>query len=130
MSDESYPEELHYHEAHDWVRVDGDTATFGITWYAQDTLGEVVFYSPPEVGATVSKDGDYGELESTKAVSALVAPLSGEVVEVNGALEGNESTVNDDPYGDGWLVKVRMRDPGELDGLMSAGAYRELLESL
>ena len=130
MSDESYPEELHYHEAHDWVRVDGDTATFGITWYAQDTLGEVVFYSPPEVGATVSKDGDYGELESTKAVSALVAPLSGEVVEVNGALEGNERTVNDDPYGDGWLVKVRMSDPGELDGLMSAGAYRELLESL
>ena len=130
MSDESYPEELHYHEAHDWVRVDGDTATFGITWYAQDTLGEVVFYSPPEVGATVSKDADYGELESTKAVSALVAPLSGEVVEVNGALEGNESTVNDDPYGDGWLVKVRMSDPGELDGLMSAGAYRELLESL
>ena len=130
MSDESYPEELHYHEAHDWVRVDGDTATFGITWYAQDTLGEVVFYSPPEVGATVSKDGDYGELESTKAVSALVAPLSGEVVEVNGALEGNESTVNDDPYGEGWLVKVRMSDPGELEGLMSAGAYRELLESL
>jgi len=130
MSDESYPEELHYHEAHDWVRVDGDTATFGITWYAQDTLGEVVFYSPPELGATVSKDGDYGELESTKAVSALVAPLSGEVVEVNGALEGNESTVNDDPYGEGWLVKVRMSDPGELDGLMSADAYRELLESL
>ncbi|HEX5250432.1 MAG TPA: glycine cleavage system protein GcvH [Gaiellales bacterium] len=130
MSDESYPEELHYHEAHDWVRVDGDTATFGITWYAQDTLGEVVFYSPPDVGATVSKDGDYGELESTKAVSALVAPLSGEVVEVNGTLEGNESTVNDDPYGEGWLVKVRMSDPGELDGLMSAGAYRELLESL
>jgi len=130
MSDESYPEELHYHEAHDWVRVDGDTATFGITWYAQDTLGEVVFYSPPELGATVSKDGDYGELESTKAVSALVAPLSGEVVEVNGALEGNESTVNDDPYGEGWLVKVRMSDPGELEGLMSAGTYRELLESL
>ena len=130
MSDESYPEELHYHEAHDWVRVDGDTATFGITWYAQDTLGEVVFYSPPDVGATVSKDGDYGELESTKAVSALVAPLSGEVVEVNGTLEGNESTVNDDPYGEGWLVKVRLSDPGEVDGLMSAGAYRELLESL
>ena len=130
MSDESYPEELSYHEAHDWVRVEGDTATFGITWYAQDTLGEVVFYSPPEVGATVSKDADYGELESTKAVSALVAPLSGEVTEVNGALEGNESTVNDDPYGEGWLVKVRMSDPGELDGLMSADAYRELLESL
>jgi glycine cleavage system H protein len=130
MSDESYPEELHYHEAHDWVRIDGDTATFGITWYAQDTLGEVVFYSPPEVGATVTKNADYGELESTKAVSPLIAPLSGEVVEVNSALDGNESTVNDDPYGEGWLVKVRLSDPGEVDGLMSAGAYRELLESL
>jgi len=130
MSDESYPEELHYHEAHDWVRVDGEIATFGITWYAQDTLGEVVFYSPPEVGATITKDADYGELESTKAVSPLVAPLSGEVVEVNSSLEGNENTVNDDPYGDGWLVKVRLRDPGEVDGLMSAGAYRELLETL
>jgi glycine cleavage system H protein len=130
MSDENYPDDLHYHEAHDWVRVDGDTATFGITWYAQDTLGEVVFYSPPEVGATVTKDTDYGELESTKAVSALVAPLSGEVVEVNAALDGNESTVNDDPYGAGWLVKVRMSDPAELDALMDAGAYRTQLESL
>ena len=130
MSDENYPDDLHYHEAHDWVRVDGDTATFGITWYAQDTLGEFVFYSPPEVGATVAKDADYGELESTKAVSALVAPLSGEVVEVNAALDGNESTVNDDPYGDGWLVKVRMSDPAELDALMDAGAYRTQLESL
>jgi len=130
MSDENYPDDLHYHEAHDWVRVDGDIATFGITWYAQDTLGEVVFYSPPEVGATVSKDADYGELESTKAVSALVAPLSGEVVEVNAALDGNESTVNDDPYGEGWLVKVRMSDPAELDALMDAGAYRTQLESL
>jgi glycine cleavage system H protein len=130
MSDESYPDELRYHEAHDWVRVDGDTATFGITWYAQDTLGEVVFYSPPEVGATVTKNADYGELESTKAVSPLIAPLSGDVVEVNTALEGNESTVNDDPYGGGWLVKVRLSDPGEVDGLMSAGAYRELLASL
>jgi glycine cleavage system H protein len=130
MSDESYPEELRYHEAHDWVRIEDDTATFGITWYAQDTLGEVVFYSPPEVGATVTKDADYGELESTKAVSPLVAPLSGEVVEVNSALDGNESTINDDPYGDGWLVKVRLSEPGEVDGLMSAGAYRELLESL
>ena len=130
MSEASYPDGLYYNEEHDWARVDGDTATFGITWYAQDTLGEVVFYSPPEVGETVAKDADYGELESTKAVSALVAPLSGEVVEVNAALEGSESNVNDDPYGDGWLVKVRMSDPGELDGLMSAGAYRELLESV
>jgi glycine cleavage system H protein len=130
MSDENYPDDLHYHEAHDWVRVDGDTATFGITWYAQDTLGEVVFYSPPEVGATVTKDADYGELESTKAVSALIAPLSGEVVEVNEALDGNERGVNDDPYGEGWLVKVRMSDPSELDGLMDAAAYRAQLESL
>jgi glycine cleavage system H protein len=130
MSDESYPDDLRYHEAHDWVRVDGDIATFGITWYAQDTLGEVVFYSPPEVGAAVSRDGDYGELESTKAVSALVAPVSGEVTEVNTALDGNESTINDDPYGEGWLIRVRMTDPAEADGLMDAAAYRELLESL
>ncbi len=130
MSDESYPDELHYHEQHDWVRVDGDIATFGITWYAQDTLGEVVFYSPPEVGATITKDADYGELESTKAVSGLVAPISGEVVEVNEALDGNESTINDDPYGEGWLIKVRMSDPSEVDSLMDAGAYRELVESL
>ena len=130
MSDESYPDELHYHDAHDWVRVDGDTATFGITWYAQDTLGEVVFYSPPEVGDSVTKDADYGELESTKAVSGLVAPIYGEVVEVNESLDGNESTINDDPYGEGWLVKVRMSDPSEVDALMDAAAYRELVESL
>jgi len=130
MSDESYPDELLYHEAHDWVRVDGDTATFGITWYAQDTLGEVVFYSPPEAGDTVTKDADYGELESTKAVSGLVAPISGEVVEVNESLDGNESTINDDPYGEGWLIKVRMSDPSEVDSLMDAAAYRELVESL
>jgi glycine cleavage system H protein len=127
MSDESYPDELHYHEAHDWVRVDGDIATFGITWYAQDTLGEVVFYSPPEVGDTITKDADYGELESTKAVSGLVAPLSGEIVEVNESLDGNESTINDDPYGEGWLVKVRMSDTSEVDALMDAGAQEQEL---
>ena len=130
MSDESYPDELYYHEQHDWVRVEDDTATFGITWYAQDTLGEVVFYSPPEVGAAVTKDADYGELESTKAVSGLVAPLSGEVTAVNDALDGSESTINDDPYGGGWLIKVRMSDPSELDSLLDAAAYRELVESL
>ncbi|HYX87568.1 MAG TPA: glycine cleavage system protein GcvH [Gaiellales bacterium] len=130
MSDENYPDDLYYHEAHDWARVDGDIATFGITWYAQDTLGEVVFYSPPDVGATVSKDSDYGELESTKAVSGLVAPLSGEVVEVNEDLDGAESTVNDDPYGEGWLIKVRLSDPSEVDTLMDAAAYRELVQSL
>src|SRR5918911_5540198 len=122
MSDESYPDELRYHEAHDWVKVEGDTATFGITWFAQDQLGEVVYFSPPQVGDTVTKDSDYGELESTKAVTGLVAPVSGEVVEVNEALEGNESTVNDDPYGGGWLVKVRMSEPSQVDGLMDAGA--------
>ena len=130
MSDESYPDELYYHEQHDWVRVEDDTATFGITWYAQDTLGEVVFYSPPEVGDAVTKDADYGELESTKAVSGLVAPLSGEVTAVNDGLDGSESTINDDPYGEGWLIKVRMSDPSELDSLLDAAAYRELVESL
>ena len=129
MSDESYPDDRRYHEAHDWVKVDGDTATFGITWFAQDQLGEVVYFSPPQVGDTVTKDSDYGELESTKAVTGLVAPVSGEVVEVNEALEGNESSVNDDPYGGGWLVKVRMSDPAQADALMDAGAYRSFLES-
>jgi glycine cleavage system H protein len=110
--------------------VDGDEATFGITWYAQDTLGEVVYFSPPAVGDSVSKDGDYGELESTKAVTSLVAPLSGEVVAVNDAVEGNERLINDDPYGEGWLVRVRVSDPGELDALMDADAYRSFVDSL
>src|SRR4051795_11669350 len=105
MAEALYPDHLRYHEAHDWVDTDGDVATFGITWYAQDTLGEVVFISPPAVGDSVKKDGEYGELESTKAVSALISPLSGEVVAVNEALEGSESTINDDPYGEGWLIK-------------------------
>jgi glycine cleavage system H protein len=130
MTDASYPDHLRYHEAHDWVDTDEDIATFGITWYAQDSLGEVVYFSAPEVGSPVAKDGDYGELESTKAVSPLVAPLSGEVVEVNEALEGSESTVNDDPYGEGWLIKVRMSDPGELDGLMDADSYRSFVDAL
>ena len=130
MTEASYPDDLLYHEAHDWVRIDGDTATFGITWYAQDTLGEVVYFSPPEVGATVGKDADYGELESTKAVTGLVAPLSGEVTEVNSALQGSESTVNDDPYGAGWLIRIRLSDPSEKDALMDAAAYRSFLESL
>jgi glycine cleavage system H protein len=130
MSDASYPPDLHYNAEHDWVRVDGDVATFGITWYAQDALGEVVYFSPVEVGTQVAKDGEYGELESTKAVSALVAPVSGEVVEVNAALEGSESTVNDDPYGDGWLVKVRMADPSEVGSLMDAAEYQTFVDSL
>jgi glycine cleavage system H protein len=130
MSDASYPDGLYYNEEHDWARVDGETATFGITWYAQDTLGEVVYYSPASVGTAVQKGGEYGELESTKAVSPLIAPLSGEVIEVNDALEGNESTVNDDPYGEGWLIKVRLSDPSEVESLMDSSAYQTHVDSL
>jgi len=130
MSEASYPDGLYYNEEHDWARVDGDTATFGITWYAQDSLGEVVYFAPSPSGTTVSKGGEYGELESTKAVSQLIAPLSGEVTETNDALEGSESTVNDDPYGDGWLIKVRMSDPSELDSLMDAAGYSSYVDSL
>jgi glycine cleavage system H protein len=129
MSDANYPDDLQYIEEHDWARVDGDTATFGITWYAQDTLGEVVYFSPTAVGETVSKGGEYGELESTKAVSALIAPLSGEVIEVNEGLQGSESTVNDDPYGAGWLVKVRLSDPSETESLLDSDAYRRHVDS-
>jgi glycine cleavage system H protein len=130
MSDASYPDDLRYNEEHDWVRVDGDTATFGITWYAQDSLGEVVYFSPSEVGSSITKGGEYGELESTKAVSTLIAPIGGEVVEANGALDGSENTINDDPYGEGWLIKVRVTDAAELEGLMDAAAYQEYLASL
>ncbi len=130
MPEADYPDNLRYHEGHDWVAVDGDIATFGVTWYAQDSLGEVVFFSQPEVGAKVTKDGEYGELESTKAVSALIAPASGEVVEVNGALEGSENTINDDPYGEGWLIKVRLSDPSELDTLLDSASYKALLDEL
>ena len=126
---ESYPEDLKYHPEHDWARIDGDEATFGVTWYAQDALGEVVFYDPPEVGATVSKDQAYAEVESVKAVSDVVAPLSGEVLAVNDALTDAPEKVNDDPYGDGWLIKVRVGDTGEADGLMDAGAYKALVDS-
>ena len=127
MAEETYPDDLKYHPEHDWARIDGDTATFGITWYAQDALGEVVFFEPPEVGASVSKDETYTEVESVKAVSDVYAPLSGEVVEVNPALEDNPEQINEDPYGGGWLVKVKLSDPAEADELMDAAAYRELL---
>ncbi len=118
-----YPEDLRYHAEHDWARIDGDTATFGITWYAQDTLGEVVFFDPPTVGTTVTKDESYAEIESVKAVSDVVAPLSGEIVEVNTALGDEPGTVNSDPYGEGWMVKVRLSDVSELDTLLDAAAY-------
>jgi glycine cleavage system H protein len=127
VADESYPDDLLYHPEHDWARVDGDVATFGITWYAQDQLGEVVFYEPPEVGATVTKDQPYSEVESVKAVSEVVAPLSGEVVEANAALGDRPEAINEDPYGDGWMVRVRLAEPGEREGLMDADAYRASL---
>ena len=127
MAEASYPEELKYHAEHDWARIDGDQATFGITWYAQDALGEVVFFDPPEVGAQVAKDQTYAEVESVKAVSDVFAPLSGEVVEVNDALAESPENINADPYGDGWLVKVRMSDPSEVDSLLDVAAYQDLL---
>ena len=127
MADESYPEDLRYHPEHDWARIDGETATFGITWYAQDSLGEVVFFEPPEVGTDVAKDATYAEVESVKAVSDVYSPLSGEVVEVNAELTDSPERINEDPYGEGWLVKVKLSDASEVDALMDAAAYKELL---
>ena len=128
MAEASYPEDLKYHPEHDWARIDGDQATFGITWFAQDALGEVVFYEPPEVGTEVKKDSSYAEVESVKAVSDVYAPLSGEVTEVNEALSDAPEKINSDPYDDGWMVKVKLADPSEADDLMDAAAYRKLLE--
>ena len=127
MPDESYPEELRYHREHDWARIDGDEAVLGITWYAQDSLGELVHYEPPEVGLNVAKDSAYGEIESVKAVSDVIAPLSGEVVEVNQKVVDAPETVNADPYGDGWLIRVRLSEPSEADDLLDAEAYRAFL---
>jgi glycine cleavage system H protein len=127
LADESYPEELKYHPEHDWARIEGDEATFGITWYAQDSLGEVVFFEPPEVGTEVAKDATYAEVESVKAVSDVYAPLSGEVVAVNDALTDNPELINEDPYGQGWLVRVKLSAASEAESLMDAGAYKELL---
>jgi glycine cleavage system H protein len=124
---ESYPEDLKYHPEHDWARVEGDEATLGITWFAQDALGELVHYEPPDVGATVAKDASYGEVESVKAVSDLVAPLSGEVVAVNEKVVAEPETVNDDPYGDGWIVRIRIANPSEVDQLLDVEAYKQLL---
>ena len=126
MADE-YPEDLLYHAEHDWVRLDGETATFGITWYAQDQLGEVVFFDPPEVGSTVTKDEPYAEVESVKAVSDVIAPMSGEIVEVNTALGDEPGAINNDPYGDGWMVKVKVSDPGEQESLLDQAAYTQSL---
>ena len=128
MADAIYPDDLKYHAEHDWARIDGDSATFGITWYAQDALGEVVFYDSPEVGATISKDQAYTEVESVKAVSDVIAPLSGEVIAVNDVLADKPETINEDPYGDGWLIRVKLSDPSEVDSLMDATEYQATLE--
>lgn len=123
MADGSYPDDLLYHADHDWARLDGEVATFGITWFAQESLGEVVFFDPPEVGTTVTANQPYAEIESVKAVSDVVAPLSGEIVEVNLELADATEPINDDPYGDGWMVKVKLSDPTEARGLMDRDAY-------
>jgi glycine cleavage system H protein len=128
MAEESYPENLLYHPEHDWARVEGEEATFGITWYAQDALGEVVFYEPPEAGSEVTKDSSYAEVESVKAVSDVYAPLSGEIVAINDQIADSPETLNEDPYGEGWLVRVRLSNPSEVEDLMDAAAYRKLLE--
>ena len=125
---EAYPDELKYHPEHDWARVEGEEAVLGISWFAQDSLGELVHFEPPDEGATVTKDSSYGEVESVKAVSELIAPLSGEVVEVNQKVVEAPETVNEDPYGEGWLVRIRLSDPGEVDTLLDAAAYKQILE--
>jgi glycine cleavage system H protein len=124
---ESYPDELKYHPEHDWARIDGDEAVLGITWFAQDSLGELVHFEAPEAGATVERDRSYGEVESVKAVSDVIAPLSGEVLEVNQAVVDAPETVNEDPYGEGWLIRIRLTAQAEVDTLLEAAAYRELL---
>ena len=126
---DNYPDDLLYHPEHDWVRLEDGEGTFGITWYAQDALGEVVFYDPPEIGSTVTKDESYAEVESVKAVSDVIAPMSGEVVGVNEAVSETPELVNEDPYTSGWLIRVKLSDPSEADQLLSAEAYQELLSS-
>ncbi|HEX5449015.1 MAG TPA: glycine cleavage system protein GcvH [Gaiellaceae bacterium] len=125
---ESYPEDLLYHHEHDWARIDGDDAVLGITWYAQDSLGELVHFEPPAEGATIARDASYGEVESVKAVSDLIAPLSGEVLEVNAKVVDAPETVNEDPYGDGWLIRIRLSDPSQRDQLLDLAGYKKVLD--
>jgi glycine cleavage system H protein len=125
---ETYPDELRYHAEHDWARIEGDEATLGITWFAQDSLGELVHFEPPDQGATVARDSSYGEVESVKAVSDLISPLSGEIIAVNQKAVEAPETVNEDPYGEGWLVRIRLSDSGEADSLLDAAAYKQILE--
>ena len=127
MSEERYPEDLRYHPEHDWARIEGDEAVLGVTWYAQDALGELVHYEPPNEGDTISRDAAYGEVESVKAVSDVVAPLSGEVLEVNAKVVDEPETVNEDPYGDGWLIRIRLGDPSEADALLDVAAYKQVV---
>ena len=127
MADASYPDDLLYHPDHDWARIEDGVATFGITWFAQDALGEVVFFDPPEVGSTVTAGEFYAEVESVKAVSDVIAPLTGEIVEVNTALADGPEAINEDPYGAGWMVRVKLSDPGEVDGLMDSETYQGTL---
>ena len=124
---ESYPDDLKYHAEHDWARIERDEAVLGVTWFAADSLGELVHFEPPEEGASVTKDASYGEVESVKAVSDVIAPLSGEVVEVNSKVVDAPETVNMDPYGNGWLVRIRLSDPSEVDSLLDAAAYKQVL---
>ncbi len=124
---ESYPDDLKYHKEHDWARIEGDEAVLGITWFAQDALGELVHYEPPNEGDTISRDAAYGEVESVKAVSDVVAPLSGEVLEVNAKVVDEPETVNEDPYGDGWLIRIRLGDPSEADALLDVAAYKQVV---
>jgi glycine cleavage system H protein len=126
-AEESYPDDLRYHPEHDWARVEGDTATLGITWYAQDALGEVVHYEPPEEGSSVAQGESYGEVESVKAVSEVISPLSGEVLEVNAKVVAEPETINEDPYGEGWLVRIRLSEPAEADALLDVEAYRAVV---
>jgi glycine cleavage system H protein len=128
VAEASYPDDVKYHPEHDWARVEGDTATFGITWYAQDQLGEIVFVEPPEVGRQLRKDEPYAEVESVKSVSDVIAPLSGEVLEVNGGLSDTPEQINEDPYGAGWIVRVRLSDPSEVDTLLDAATYEGSLD--
>jgi len=128
LAEAGYPDDLRYHDQHDWVRVEGASATFGITWYAQDTLGEVVFFEPPEAGMVLTKDQPYAEVESVKAVSDVIAPMSGEVTEVNDALADSPERINEDPYGAGWLVKVTLSHPEEAETLLSAAEYQKFLD--
>ncbi len=127
-AEESYPEGLKYHPEHDWARIDGDEATLGVTWFAQEALGELVHFEAPEVGATVTKDSSYAEVESVKAVSDVIAPLSGEILEVNEKVVDAPETVNEDPYGEGWLIRIRLSDPAEAEGLLDQAAYKQIVD--